>query len=108
MYFSHGEGQAPFPTVRFSGSRDWATDYRVPKLEDIQPYMDDERGIYLQNDKKPGKPWEWIAPAKTGNIIERMNESILVLAEKASFIYWLTNEEKYAVFASDILMKYLE
>ncbi|MCX6237395.1 MAG: hypothetical protein NTY07_07545 [Bacteroidia bacterium] len=108
MYFSHGEGQAPVPTVRFSGSRDWATDYIVPKIEDIQPYMDDERGIYLQNDKKPGKPWEWVVPAKTGNIIERMNESILDLAEKAAFIYWLTQEEKYAVFASDILMKYLE
>ena len=108
MYFSHGEGQAPVPTVRFSGSRDWATDYKVPKIEDIQPYMDDERGIYLQNNKKSGKPWEWVAPAKTGNIIERMNESILYLAENASFIYWITGEEKYAVFASDILMKYLE
>jgi hypothetical protein len=108
MYFSHGEGQAPVPTVRFSGSRDWATDYKVPEIEDIQPYMDDERGIYLQNDKKSGKPWEWTVPAKTGNIIERMNESILNLAESASFIYWLTKEDKYAVFASDILMKYLE
>ena len=108
MYFSHGEGQAPVPTVRFSGSRDWATDYIVPKIEDVQPYMDDERGLYLQNNKKDGKPWEWVAPAKTGNIIERMNENILDLAENASFLFWLTNDEKYAVFASDILMKYLE
>jgi hypothetical protein len=108
MYFSHGEGQASVPTVRFSGSRDWATDYKVPEIADILPYMDDQRGLYLQNDKKPGKPWEWVTPAKTGNIIERMNESILDLAQYSSFIYWLTGEEKYAVFCSDILMKYLE
>ena len=51
MDFSHGKGTAPVPTVRFSGSRDWATDYLRPELEDIIPYMDVERGLYLQNGK---------------------------------------------------------
>ncbi len=37
MDFSHGEGKAPVPTVRFSGSRDWDTDYLVPDIADIKP-----------------------------------------------------------------------
>lgn len=108
MDFSHGEGSAPVPTVRFSGSRDWATDYLRPELEDIKPYMDDPRGLYLQNGKKDGKPWEWVQPSETGHIIERINERIIRMAEEAAFLYWLSGEEKYAVFAHDIFIKYTE
>ena len=108
MDFSHGEGTAPVPTVRFSGSRDWATDYLHPDLEDIKPFMDDERGLYLQNGKKENRPWEWVHPSETGHIIERINERIIQLAEEAAFLYWLTDDEKYAVFANDIFMKYVE
>ena len=108
MDFSHGEGTAPVPTVRFSGSRDWATDYLRPKLKDIKPYMDDERGLYLQNGKKEGRPWEWVQPSETGHIIEGINREILSLAEDAAFLYWIKGDEKYAVFASDIFMKYIE
>ncbi|MFT4569062.1 MAG: hypothetical protein ACI9FN_004032 [Saprospiraceae bacterium] len=107
MDFSHGAGSAPVPTVRFSGSRDWDTDYMVPSLEDIMPYMDDERGLYLQNSKKPGGPWEWVHPSETGHVVENINENILELAEEAAFLYWLNGKEKYAVFATDILMKYI-
>ena len=108
MDYSHGEGQAAVPTVRFSGSRDWATDYLVPALEDVKPYMDDERGIYLQNEAKDGQPWEWAPIAETGHVIERINEQILDLAEDAAFLFWLTDEARYAKFAADILMKYVE
>lgn len=108
MDFSHGEGQAPAPTVRFSGSRDWATDYLVPALEDVLPYMDDERGLYLQNGAKEGRPWEWVHPSETGHIVERINERILNLARDAAFLFWLSGEEKYAVFATDIFMTYME
>ncbi len=108
MDFSHGEGTAPVPTVRFSGSRDWATDYLRPALEDIKPYMDDERGLYLQNGKKEGQPWEWAPPSETGHIIEGINREILSLAEDAAFLYWISGDEKYAVFAADIFMKYVE
>lgn len=108
MDFSHGEGRAPVPTVRFSGSRDWATDYLQPELEDVKPYMDDERGVYLQNGKKEGQPWEWVQPSETGHIIERINERIMTLAEEAAFLHWLTGEEKYAVFARDIFIKYTQ
>ncbi len=108
MDYSHGEGQAAVPTVRFSGSRDWATDYMVPALEDVKPYMDDERGIYLQNKAKDGQPWEWAPIAETGHVIEKINEEILDLAEDAAFLFWLTEEVRYAKFATDILMKYVE
>lgn len=108
MDFSHGEGKAPVPTVRFSGSRDWDTDYLVPDIADIKPYMDDPKGLYLQNDKKDGKPWEWVAPSETGHIVERINKKILDLAEDAAFLYWLNGEEKYAIFATDILIQYNE
>jgi len=108
MDFSHGEGEAPVPTVRFSGSRDWATDYLRPDLEDVKPYMDDERGVYLQNGKKEGQPWEWVHPSETGHVIERINEEIMELAAESAFLYWLTGEEKYAVFSKDIFLKYTE
>lgn len=108
MDFSHGEGEAPVPTVRFSGSRDWATDYLQPELKDILPYMDDERGLYLQNSTKKDSAWEWTAPSETGHIIEKINREILRLAEEAAFLYWLKEEEKYAVFAADIFLQYTE
>lgn len=108
MDFSHGEGEAPVPTVRFSGSRDWATDYLQPDLEDILPYMDDERGLYLQNSTKKDSAWEWTAPSETGHIIEKINREILRLAEESAFLYWLKGEEKYAVFAADIFLQYTE
>ena len=108
MDFSHGEGSAPVPTVRFSGSRDWDTDYLHPELENVKPYMDDERGLYLQNGKKDGKPWEWIQPSETGHIVENINKDILELAQDAAFLYWLEGDKKYAVFATDIFMKYME
>lgn len=108
MDFSHGEGEALVPTVRFSGSRDWATDYLRPALEDVKPYMDDERGLFLQNEKKEGQPWEWVHPSETGHIIERINEEIMELAAESAFLFWLTGEEKYSTFSKDIFLKYIE
>ena len=108
MDFSHGEGEAPVPTVRFSGSRDWDTDYLVPDIADILPYMDSTKGLYLQNGVKPGKPWEWVHPAETGHVIEKINKKILDLAQDASFLFWLFGDTTYAAFAADILMIYLE
>jgi hypothetical protein len=105
--FSHGTGHAPVPTVKFAGHRDTSTDYLMPSLEDTQPYMD-EKGMYLQNGKKEGKPWEWVHPSKTGRMIGPMNERILSHAANAAFLYWYTGEEKYAVFASDIFLAYVK
>ncbi|WP_044199266.1 heparinase II/III domain-containing protein [Dyadobacter tibetensis] len=103
--FSHSAGDAPVPTVRFSGSRDWASDYRAPRLEDIIPYQDDKRGVRLIN-KKTGEP-EWIHPSASGNIIEGINHTILLLAQDAAFLYWLTGEKTYAQFAQPIFQTYI-
>ena len=104
--FSHGTGRAPVPTVKFAGHRDGATDYAMPSLEDTQPYMD-EKGMYLQNTKKEGRPWEWVHPSKTGRMIGPMNDRIMAMAANAALLYWYTGEEKYAVFASDIFLTYV-
>jgi hypothetical protein len=104
--YSHGTGRAPAPTVKFAGHRDVATDYLMPSLEDTKPYMD-SLGMYLQNRKKEGQPWEWVHPSKTGRMIGPMNDRIMGLAADAAFLYWYTEEEKYAVFASDIFLTYV-
>ena len=104
--FSHGTGRAPVPTVKFAGHRDPATDYARPSLEDIQPFMD-EKGMYLQNMKKEGQPWEWVHSSKTGRMIGEINDQIMGLAADAAFLYWYTGDEKYAVFASDIFITYV-
>jgi len=105
--WSHGEGRAPVPTVRFAGGRDWAVPYATPKLEDIRPYDEDPRGIWLQNRRKQGEPWEWAPVNATGQIIERINGRIMSMAEKAAFLYWYTGDKVYAKFASDILWTYV-
>lgn len=104
--FSHSEGSAPVATVRYSGTRDWATDYKRPKLEDVQPYFDDARGLYLEH-KKTGKK-EWIHPSKAGFAIEKINEQIMALAQDAAFLYWLTNDKKYADFAAPVFLTYMD
>lgn len=105
--YSHADGEAPVPTVRFTGNRNSTTVYGTPKLEDILPYMDDPRGIFLPNRSKEGNPFEWAEPSKTGNIIVNINNQILGLAEDAAFIYWLENDERFAKFAFDLFDTYM-
>ncbi|MGQ1784621.1 MULTISPECIES: heparinase II/III domain-containing protein [unclassified Saccharicrinis] len=104
--FSHSSGKAPVPTVRFSGTRDWATDYRTPSIEEVEPYFDDERGMYLKHKKTDKK--EWVHPSKVGFAIEGVNRKIMALVEDAAFLYWLTGEKKYAQFAEPVFLKYIE
>jgi hypothetical protein len=105
--YSHSDGEAPVPTVRFTGARDYTTNYATPKLEDVMPYMDDPRGLYLPNKTKEGNPFEWVEASKTGGIIHRLNQSIIGLARDASFIYWLENDERFAKFAFDVFDTYM-
>ncbi|WP_199269848.1 hypothetical protein [Algibacter sp. L1A34] len=106
--YSHADGEAPVPTVRFVGSRDYTTPYGTPKLEDIVPYMDDPRGLYYPNRSKEGNPFEWVDPSKTGRVIYNINEKIIELARDASFTYWLENDERFAKFSYDIFHTYME
>jgi len=65
-----GGDKAPVPTVRFTGSRATTTIYGRPKLEDITPFMDDEKGLLFHNNAKAGKPLEWstlLKPDGTSN-----------------------------------------
>lgn len=106
--YDHAEGEAPVPTVRFTGTRDAVTSYGAPKLEDILPYMDDARGLYYVNRAKPGQPLEWVEQSKTGRVVESINRKIMGMAQNASILYWVTGEEKYAKFAYDLFNTYMQ
>ncbi|WP_208889633.1 heparinase II/III domain-containing protein [Polaribacter sejongensis] len=103
--FAYSKDAAPVATVRFAGSRDWATDYKRPKIENIEPYSDDKRGLFWEHKKRSKK--EWIHPSKAGTGIEKLNEQIMSLVEDAAFLYWLTGDEKYAKFAAPVYSKYI-
>jgi hypothetical protein len=103
--YDHAEGEAPVPTVKFPGQRGGVTAHAAPKLEDIMPYMDDLRGLYLVN--KTTRQMEWVDIAKTANIIENINNSIMRMAYTSAIVYWINNEEKYAKFAFDLFDIYM-
>lgn len=104
--FSHSDGEAPVPTVRYSGTRDWATDYKTPPLEEVTPYFDDERGMYFKNGKTG--EMEWVHPSKIGHGIEKINRNILSIVEDAAFLYWYTGQKKYAELAAPVFNTYIE
>ncbi|MEO6231712.1 MAG: heparinase II/III family protein [Ferruginibacter sp.] len=105
--YDHASGEAPVPTVKFPGTRDNVTVYGAPKLEDIQPYMDDPRGVYFINRSKPDQPMEWVDISKTGRTIESINTQIMTMAYNAAVLYWINGEEKYAKFAADLFDTYM-
>lgn len=102
-----GEGHAPIPTPRFAGGRDWASDYGRPaRLEDWKPYNDQNSKVYLRNNKTGQEGW--VDPGLTGHTFEAANQQIMGYAADAAFVYWLTGDEKYARFASEILWTYMD
>ena len=105
--YDHAEGSAPVPTVRFTGTRDAASAYFTPKLEDVKPYMGERDLLWLQNRNAPGQPWEWVSQAKSGRIVEAINLRIANLARDAAFLYWATGDDAYARFAYDIFSTYM-
>lgn len=104
-FYSHATGKAPVPTVRFTGQRDYITDYKTPKLEDVLPYSEDERGLYLQH--KETNKWEWVHPKKTGRIIENINENIMKIARDAALVYFVEKDEDYARLALHLFDVYM-
>ncbi len=105
--YDHTEGEAPVPTVKFPGTRNHATDYLTPKIEDIMPYMDDPKGLYLQHRDRPTQ-WEWTGISKSGKIVENINRQIMGIAKDAAFMYWYTGEPVYGDLAYSVLNTYLE
>lgn len=106
--YSHADGQAPVPTVRFGSTRGVGSQYKRPKIEDIVPYMDDTKGVYFQNTGKEGNPLEWTDQSNvSGSNIESVNEDIMRIGKDAAFLYWLSGDEKYAKFAFDLFDTYM-
>ena len=106
--YSHADGEAPVPTVRFGSTRGVSSSFKRPKIEDIIPYMDDTKGVYFQNTSKEGSPLEWVEQANiSGMNIENVNNEILRLGRDGAFTYWLTGDEKYGKFAYDIFDTYM-
>ena len=104
--YSHADGEAPVPTVRFGSTRGLASVYSRPKIEDIIPYMDDTKGVYFHNTKKAGNPLEWGEQANASGI-ESINEQIMGIGKDAAFMHWLTNDTRYAKFAYDLFDTYM-
>ncbi|MBQ8673917.1 MAG: heparinase II/III family protein [Bacteroides sp.] len=107
-YFDHAGGEkAPAPTVMLSGARSHGTNYIRPKLEELQPYQEDARGLWLRNKVLDGQPYEWASISKTGNIIQSINNEIMGIARDAAFVWWVTGEEKYAEAAASAFDTYM-
>ncbi|WP_052823332.1 heparinase II/III domain-containing protein [Neotamlana sedimentorum] len=104
--FHHASGKAPVPTVRFTGQRDYVTDYKTPKIEDVKPYFEDKRGLFLQN--KNTDKWEWVSPEKTGRVIENTNENIMKIARNAALVYFVEGDEAYAKLAQHVFDVYMQ
>ncbi|MCM1490200.1 MAG: heparinase II/III-family protein [Muribaculum sp.] len=107
-FYDHAGGApAPAPTVMYTGARNHATNYVRPKLAELEPYCEDPRGMHLRNGSLDDKPYEWVNLSKTGNIIQSINAEILGIARDAAFLYWITNDEKYARLAAKVFDTYM-
>jgi hypothetical protein len=103
--WDYGEGNAPLPTVRLPGMRTWNDFLNVP-LADRIPF--NESGDLLGISRSSADKTPVLVPyKKTGHMIRQNNMEILKLAEKASFAYYITQDEKYAKFSADILWTWL-
>jgi hypothetical protein len=103
--WDYGEGNAPLPTVRLPGMRTWNDFLNVP-LEDRIPF--NESGDLLGISRSSADKTPVLVPyKKTGHMVRQNNMEILKLAEKASFAYYINQDEKYAKFSADILWTWL-
>lgn len=103
--WDRGEGNALVPTVRMPGMRTWNKYCNVP-LEERIPYNEtgDMWGI---NRTNPDSSKVLIPYKESGHMIRSNNVEILTLAEEAAFLYWVTGQETYAIFATDIFQTWL-
>ena len=98
--FDHAGGEkAPYSTVRYTGTRGTAATHGRPKLADVVPYDDEDGNVTFCNNALPDRPMESVHPSKTGRNIESLNCEILGIARDAAFLYWMTDEEKFAKLA---------
>ena len=106
--FDHAGGErAPYPTVRYTGIRGTAATHGRPKLADVVPYDDEDGNVTFCNNALPDRPMESVHPSKTGRNIESLNCEILGIARDAAFLYWMTDEEKFAKLAAGVFDTYM-
>ena len=107
--FDHAGGKkAPYPTVRYTGTRGTTATHGRPKLADVVPYDDDENGnVTFCNNALPDRPLESVHPSKTGRNIESLNCEILGIARDAAFLYWMTGDGKFAKLAAGVFDTYM-
>ena len=106
--FDHAGGEkAPYPTVRYTGTRGTAATHGRPRLANIVPYDDDNGNVTFCNNALPDRPMESVHPSKTGRNIESLNCEILGIARDAAFLYWMTEEEKFAKLAAGVFDTYM-
>lgn len=102
-----GEGQAPVPTPRFAGARNWSTEWSRPaSIDDYKPFNDQNGKVWLINNETG--EGAWVDPGVTGHTLERVNQDVMQIAADAGFLYWLTDDERYAKLAADLLWTYME
>lgn len=107
--FDHTGGEkAPVPTVRFTGTRGTFATHSRPKLEDVVPYDDADDNVTFRNNTLPGSPLESVHPSRTGCNIDNLNREIMGIARDAAFLYWLTDDEKYAKLAAGVFDTYMQ
>lgn len=95
--FDYGEGNAPVPTLRLDATRIWNSN-KNPALDQRLAYSD---GSMVNQDGVT------VPYAETGHMIRLNNEELLSLAQQAAFLHWVSGDEKYAAFASDIYWQWL-
>lgn len=105
--YDHADGEAPVATVKYPGTRNHTTDYLTPKIENILPYMDDPRGLYLRRRDRSAQ-WEWTGISKSGKVVENINRQIMGIARDVAFMYWYTGEQVYGDLAYSVFDTYLE
>lgn len=106
--FDHvGGARAPFPTVKFNGTRGMESAYSLPPLEKVIPYDDDDAGRVTYINRLSGR-MEKTDPAKTGCNINVLNIRILDIALNAARIYSRTGDIHYAKMAYAVFDVYLK
>lgn len=106
--FDHPGGErAPYPTVKFAGTRGIESKYNAPKTEELVPYDDDEAGNVTFINKRTGKK-EKAHPAETGTNISSVNQRIMDWARDAARLYSASGDKRYAEMALGVFDTYMK
>lgn len=93
--------------MRYTGTRGTFATHGRPRLEDIVPYDDDAQSNVTFRNHSLGGKMEKVHPSKTGRNIENINREIMGIARDAAFLWWLTDDERYARLAAGVFDTYM-